>query len=400
MISPKEKWVSWASTSGFCLFLILLPFSVKANNVGLVLLGVCLLPSIINKVTQKKSLKIFLRNFYPVIIYYAFLCLSFLLVYERNPSSQHLETRFGMIGIPILFSFLATKERRELIVIFLSFIGTITILSIGGITQYLHYIEKYGEVSMWILSNRILVMHRPIWGLYILTSLILSYSLIVEFKVSRTLKYFLILSSIITITFLILSQAKNSILTFFIIIALLFVKFIRYKRLLNLKLATLGLILVISSLFLFLLFNDFYVSSLSRGIEISLDYRYYHWYCSWQGLNQNNLIIGIGTGLDNVVLNQCYKEFNKHELLGMGSHNQYLNLLLESGIAGLAIIAFWFGKLFQKAVRVQNKSLFYFLVVVIIAMITENIFSTQKAILIVFSGLSLVLFKNRSYLQK
>lgn len=386
-------------TFGYCMFYISLPFSIRINNLSIVILCIAGIPFLaLNRSKFKLSLFTFLNNFYPILIYYLFLIISFIYVYDENPSPQHLETRFGMIGLPFLISFVQDLSRNEFKAVLLSFVGTIFFISIIGIVEYIQYLILYGEVSTWILTNSILIVHRPIWGLFLLSSIIFTYILYFELKVT-IFKYLLLLSLFSNVAYLVLSQAKNSIIALIIIIAILL--FIHRKSLnFNSFYTILTLIMVLSviMLILFKLFEIRYIYFLTEGLVLSVDYRIYHWLCSIL-IIKNNLLFGVGTGLDMNYLNKCYSSFSRLDLIDMGTHNQYLNLLLESGILGFSIIIFWFFQLIKKSIQIQHKTLFCYIIIMLVAMITENIFSNQKAIFITFSTLSLLLFNNR-YFQK
>lgn len=388
----------WLSTLGYSIYFALLPFDIKFNNFGIGALIILQLPSlfVVGQQQIKNSLITFLKYFYPLIFYYLYLLVSFFIVYNQNPSPQHIETRFGMVCLPLLLSFSCLLRRKNIIIISLSFIFVISLLSFMGIVSYLKYFHLYGEVSTWILANVILVMHRPIWGIYLLGVLILIYYLIIEINVDSKVKKILLPLSVLNLIFLILSQAKNSIIALGIItisgIALSLIKKGKLQR-------STVVILTGSSIFLLTLimmlyfYDERYFFFLSKSISISIEYRFAQWSCAFVNIKQN-LFFGVGTGLDSTVLNLCYKSINRKELLGYGTHNQFLSLLLESGIVGFFLVLVWIGKLAKAGLDAQNKSLIYWLVIMLVAMVTENVFSTQKAILILFSILSLILFTN------
>ena len=391
----KVYKIEWLSTLGYCIYIILLPFGIKYNNIGIITLSVLLLPELFKRPSlYKKCLYSYFNSFYPLIIYYLYLCISFYSVHHLNPEGQHLETRTGMVALPLLLSFVGLKSKKEIIAINLSFIFTISILSVLGIISYVKYIILYKEVSTWILVNKILVLHRPIWGLYLLGSLILTFHLLNEVKVDKRFTKALIIVSLLNIFFLILSQAKNSIIALFLIIGHgVLYNTIRGKKIKNIKYPLAAFTVLVLFLFtVFLFYNERYFFFLSEGIKISVDYRITQWSCAFSSIKENWLL-GAGTGLDRFALDQCYISVGRKDLVGFNTHNQFLNLLLESGIAGLLLILFWLVKLFYHGLKNQKKSLLYWIIVIVIAMMTENIFSTQKALLITFSILSLTLFQ-------
>lgn len=383
----------WLSTLGYCIFFLLLPFKVKYNNLGLILLFLSLLPQLILSPSSiKKGLQLYWRNFYPIVFYYLYLCASFVFVYSLDPEMRHLETRTAMLALPLLLSYLQFKSRKDLVVICLSFILVISVLSVIGIIFYAKYFNQYGEVSTWILTRLILIMHRPIWGLYILGSFVLVYYMLYVLRVKGVLKTCVVVLSLVNLLFLILSQAKSSILAFVMIVifALCYDYFIKGRLQKKSVIFLLSGIMILIILSVGLYFhNARYFFFLSESIRISLDYRFAHWSCALASIKEY-FVFGTGTGMQDIVLNSCYSIMGREDLLGYNTHNQYFELLLETGLVGFGLVVFWLGRLFYKAFEVRNTPLLFWLIVIVIAMSTENVFSTQKAVLILFSILGLL----------
>jgi O-antigen ligase len=215
-----------------------------------------------------------------------------------------------------------------------------------------------------------------------------------ELRINAALKKLLIFLSLINLFFLVLSQAKNSIIALLLIAAIAVFFDVALKRKLQKKIVKLlavstVLVMVVGVSLYF--HNARYFFFLSESIKISMDYRLAHWSCALESI-KSYYLLGTGTGMQDMVLNICYSTIGREDLLGYNTHNQYFELLLETGLIGFCLIIFWLGVLVYRALRFRYKSLLLWLVVFALAMATENVFSTQKAVLVLFSVLGLFLY--------
>ncbi|HEY1193351.1 O-antigen ligase family protein, partial [Flavobacterium sp.] len=112
-------------------------------------------------------------------------------------------------------------------------------------------------------------------------------------------------------------------------------------------------------------------------------------------------ILGVGPGNIQKKLNDCYsgytyKNYDDYSSKDYNSHNQYLDIWLKYGIFGLVlffVFLFW---------GIKNMSLSYgiFLFLIMMSMITENIFDRQVGV-VFFTFYNTLFFINRiDYFEK
>ena len=73
----------------------------------------------------------------------------------------------------------------------------------------------------------------------------------------------------------------------------------------------------------------------------SNSYRYQTYKCSYE-LLKNKIITGYGVGNVQLKLNECYLENGTHTMVDKyNTHNQYLDVILKTGVFGLALFLFF-----------------------------------------------------------
>ena len=99
-------------------------------------------------------------------------------------------------------------------------------------------------------------------------------------------------------------------------------------------------------------------------------------------LAEKSPIAGYGTGSERELLKQTYFEnklFNSY-LHELNSHNQYLGILVETGIWGLLVFLLTLFAGFVAAIRQKNILFLGFLIIVCVVSFSENILDTNKGI--------------------
>lgn len=135
-----------------------------------------------------------------------------------------------------------------------------------------------------------------------------------------------------------------------------------------------------------------------KSEEVNFRYGIYH--CVNLILKEN-WILGVGPGNVQKKLNDCYsgytyKNYDDYSSKDYNSHNQYLDIWLKYGIFGLAlffVFLLW---------GIKNMSLSYgvFLFLIMMAMLTENIFDRQVGV-VFFTFYNTLFFINRiDYFEK
>lgn len=121
------------------------------------------------------------------------------------------------------------------------------------------------------------------------------------------------------------------------------------------------------------------------------------YYCSVDVI-KNNILFGVGIGDQQDQLNMCYK--NKigakiYKWRDYNSHNQYLFFLLCTGIGGLLFFLMSIYIQIKKAITLNQATHFYFLVIIILISITENILVRSDGIMFYAFFGNLFLFNSK-----
>ncbi|MBL7471758.1 O-antigen ligase family protein [Robertkochia sediminum] len=100
-------------------------------------------------------------------------------------------------------------------------------------------------------------------------------------------------------------------------------------------------------------------------------------------LFKSNPIFGVGVGDTKDKLLNCYNESgydDRFTIEAYNTHNQYLSVLLSSGLIALIVIVGMYFKLLQYSVRNSNIMLFIFLCFYLVEMLTENLLERQDGV--------------------
>ncbi len=214
------------------------------------------------------------------------------------------------------------------------------------------------------------------------------------FNLRKTKKKQIILISIVLISYLVYWQIVLSARLPFLATLLLVLSFFIYKiKNTHLRFYTLlGVIGVCIGLFFLnqkTIINKFDFS-LPKG-----DYHLQHrtitsehirggiYHCSFN-LASKKLFFGYGIGDVNDTLNKCYVEeidTNVYQILQYNTHNQYMQIMLSSGIVGLLLFVISLFVALKASYKMQYKLYLLFNVLLIICFMTENILSRHDGVL-------------------
>ncbi|WP_298755393.1 O-antigen ligase family protein [uncultured Psychroserpens sp.] len=112
-------------------------------------------------------------------------------------------------------------------------------------------------------------------------------------------------------------------------------------------------------------------------------------------------IIGYGWGDVKGVLDDCYQDENPNLLLkNYNTHNQFLSILLSTGIIGLAVFLFYFYYLFKFSNKNRNRLLFFLLLYFGLNMLSENILEREDGVIFFSFFINLFLFNSEKNTDK
>jgi O-antigen ligase len=123
--------------------------------------------------------------------------------------------------------------------------------------------------------------------------------------------------------------------------------------------------------------------------------------CAWEVATEHYLT-GVGPQQVQPQLNQCYYQFegNDFDRHTFNTHNQYLDYLIASGLAGLAVLLLVLGVPLYNALRTKDVILFSFISLVGLCMLTENLLSRQSGIVFYAFFNALLINRQRSIQPK
>ena len=129
------------------------------------------------------------------------------------------------------------------------------------------------------------------------------------------------------------------------------------------------------------------------GLNVNLvEPRMQRWESAWQLIKQSP-IYGYGSGSEVALLKEVYyKDKLYHSYLhDLNAHNQYLSMLIKTGIPGLLILLFLFYSGFRLAFRRKDLLLAGFLVIICVVSFSENVMDANKGIFF-FAGFFSILW--------
>jgi hypothetical protein len=227
-----------------------------------------------------------------------------------------------------------------------------------------------------------LVLHRPYFGIYLLTAVIF----LTDLKGFRISKLIIVLFFLWFLWFI---QVKMS---FFILFVLIFIRMIFYaglraRRILFITGFMLTFLVVSMGLQYYLKHrnNIDQLSQKERFWVLSLNTRLIHWDCGWR-IFKDHVGVGIGSGNVSAQMNECYQtnhagvfQFVKN----FNIHNEFLEEAVRHGMVGAIIYFLCFFFFIKVAGSVRNMPYFSFLIIVILASITETILSREQGVLMI-----------------
>ena len=124
--------------------------------------------------------------------------------------------------------------------------------------------------------------------------------------------------------------------------------------------------------------EDLTLSAINNNIQ---EPRIQRWECAWELIKQSPLY-GHGSGSEIVLLKDIYftrKLYNSY-INELNAHNQYLSMLIKTGVIGLFVLLYIFIAGFRQAIRSRDVLFCGFLVIVASVSFSENILDANKGI--------------------
>ncbi|TXE13002.1 hypothetical protein FUA26_04190 [Seonamhaeicola algicola] len=253
--------------------------------------------------------------------------------------------------------------------------------------------------------------HFTYQGMWVIFSVFFLFKEGIRFlKKKRYLGFLLIIISIILVVWLFFISSRMPILTMFIALFCTVFVFKKIKFKLKILLLGLSILVLISSYFTFTTFKARVDEIVNIKFDLpsetkdtynydSINVRHGIYVCAAH-LVKDNFWFGVGVGDSQDALNSCYNEKIGAKIYtwqDYNTHNQYLYFALATGIFGLFFYLILLYLQHKEALKYKNELYLYFIIVVALISLTENILSRSDGVMFFafFSGLFLFNSKNR-----
>lgn len=371
--------------------IILIAFFIPLNKEFIApLIMLFFITSILN--VKKNLFKNINKQLLFIIGFYTVGLLS--LLYGKNIQNTlfNSEIKLSLIAFPISFMFSNLNVKKIHRSVFKSYLeGTIVaviIVFINSTTEYYYT----NNISVFFYDNLSYFSHVSYFSMYVNFSIVVLY----YFWFSPSKKdyippYLNFLLSLIFSLLIILLASKTGIITMFMIHIVCVVywikKYKKYKQALSLVIL-LSLIISIGLYSSPNVLNRLYtmkesIFGYNGSPNSSTSIRLAVWKESFS-LIKERPIVGYGVGDVSDVLTEKYKEKGFYELANkhLNSHNQYIQILLGSGIVGLLYFMFILLYPLNKIKDLATYLLFIlFILLMFVNMLTESMLETQSGII-------------------
>src|SRR6185437_5417851 len=294
-----------------------------------------------------------------------------------------LEKQLSLLLFPLIISSSPALERKQLNKIIICYIITSVVAILFTFSYAVHRatIVPEGYYKLNIFTNEITFImgtSHVYYGLYLVLSAL--YCIYLFYNTTKfTLRCLLVVAYIIIFAYTVLITAKIALISLVILSVVLLIYLKRFFKIYSL-IVFIVLIVVSIQLWNYIpkIKERFSDITLSSGSFYSSQ-RIATLNCSSE-LIKENWLLGVGTGDDYDLLNNCYEQMGQQKFEGLDTHNQYFDFLLTFGIGGLLV--FLTSLLVPLYNAIKEKQILYilFLLHFMICCLTENLLDNNKGI--------------------
>jgi len=390
------------------------------RNYSMILLGAIIVfdKTILNKTKRLISNYTFWMLLTPFLIY------SFSIFYSNDIDNgiKEIEKKASLLLFPIIFGLISIK-RKDFFIILKFSVLLISLLPIYGFINQWNIYSDTGDTGWFYNDNLVSIFNKQAvyYALYINTVIVILIYLWHKRQITTLLAKgvgVVVLSLLISAQYLLAS--RTSMLTTLIILSSYMSWLIirKLNRNQGLILAGSSLLIIVALLFSFPKVINRYKSitnveytydnpnpinhfngEIKKENWNGLNTRLAIWNCAWEEF-LNAPVIGYGIGGVQNQLVRNYKE--KNFILGLNmnynTHNQYLDILLTSGVIGLLLFVTFILFLAITALKTRSLLLLGFLGIFVISSLTENVFNRDQGVVFISLFTSLLIYKNKTLL--
>ena len=405
------------------MFLLIISLLFKEHWISksYILIGIYLIFLFIKKRLELKKI-----NFYGFLLFFLFAVFSLIWSINVKSSLPKLVSFLPFIFIPIWTSSLNSKIKYDII---FKYVGLIFMLiSLTTILIAFYRYNSSHQVSEFYYHTLASPLSTNAIYTSLLYSIIFLFNLFFLLKKKEKISIFSYLTLIVIAIYIFLLSSK--LMTVLLIFSTCIILYPSLKlKFDNYKLIPIGLVIIISILFMLVLSNN----NISKRFEKILNIEKVKEVYSlnefgdnylWNGLNLRllqlrafyeiekkndfNSLLGVGLNNGQVLLNKKYREYKmytgkpweeKGGYLTYNFHNQYTQTLIEMGIIGFLFLIYIYYSLFVIGLKTNNFLLFTIIFTFILIMFTESILVRQKGI-VIFVLFPLIAIKAKEYLDQ
>ena len=352
-----------------------------------------------------KTLKLFLINALPFIIY----LLSLLLYFDPEQTPKKLETGLSIIVLPLIFAIINKEifnQKVEILMqkvfVFSAVLFSLIILIYFMNLGYFTGVKTYGYCLSKLTNKLPLLADHPIY-ISIALSIAILFSYNIYLNISKYYEKIVLLIAVFIVfaTILFLSRRGP---VFALCLALIPVLYKLYKSSNRKSLfMKLGIGAIVSAITIILLVKPikkrvFEVLNPKTYVEKnetnSTNNRIQIYKCAVE-LIKEKPILGYGIGRDRKELYDCYKE-NLYYLYEnkFNTHNQYLGILLRFGTLGL--LSFFLFLLYNYRAALNSKNIIFLSILIFYTtnFLFENVLERQNGVILFSFLINYYSFKN------
>jgi len=387
---------------GLCFAILTLPYAIALNNIGFFVFVFGVLGSFFTNINSyrispvQKWILIFL------FVYYFMQIIG--ISYTDNVTSgwHEVEVKILIPLLPLLLWSGQLSQKEYFIFIKIFILGILISLFYPLYQIYLIFSDKGVVTSLDV--EPLLPFHRPFYGFYIASGIILLGQLIMRNakKTWHKLAYLVLLIFFYLVLTIILSKAALILGAISILLFICLYISEKFTKVL-LKAAPMLILLAIIATYLYLYYvltdhmqsfyihaiNDTHVDYSLKNInsfyEFGINTRLVLWRCAWESWidTSTSFFIGYGTGDSIAALVKCFTFYDQEFMRAYAfhSHNEFFMEALRHGIVGLGL---WLGVLltaFYIAIKRKSYTFSFFILSFILMSLSDTMLSAQKPVI-------------------
>ena len=371
----------------FLYFVLLIVLAFPKDNVfNIILIGVTFFNGVSliskKKVDKPKVTKYLLYAFINCLLFIIY-AISYFISDNKITAFNILSKKFYFLFIPILIYIGPKLTEKNLNKILHFYVINLFLVSIVGIIKcyYLYSIGLFDNYSYDTMFAA-LGIHLTYYGVLILFAI---YLLLSNLFKSDNNKYIACCVFLLCFFYslLFIMATRVIIVLSFLIMALVLFNFFKIKRVIVVfffAFILVGSVFYSSNLYVFTRFKNVFYSDSEKNTDFYS--REIHWKSVISSLDtKKSLIVGHGIGNKQEKLNEEYLRNNFHGAKNnYNAHNQFLEVLVATGIVGLCIFSLNFTYMIYISIKNKEMILFVIQLIFVTTCITESLFERQLGI--------------------